>query len=160
MKTVLAICLIICIAFLPVFSFGEEQFATARKDPILAGAFSWYVPGLGQMYSGAILKGAIFFVVEEGLLLGTLLTFAELKPDVTGGINIGLNIKSKEHPDRSEQKIGVILGIAFIVVHFVNVIDAVNTTLRYNKSLQREFYPELNYDMEKNAYEVEFNHRI
>jgi hypothetical protein len=154
------VCLILCITFLPALLLAEEYHTSARKDPILSGALSWYVPGLGQMYSGAFLKGAVFFVIEEALLLGTLLTFAELKLDVTGGIDIGLNIKSKEHPDRNEQKIGLFLGIAFVVVHFVNVIDAVNTTIRYNKSLEREFYPDINYDAERKAYELEFNYRI
>ena len=160
MKFAIVICLIFCIIFLPALLFAEEHYTYARKDPILAGALSWYVPGLGQMYSGAILKGAAFFVIEETLLLSTLLTFAELKLDVTGGIDIGLNIKSREHPDRDEQKIGIFLAVAFIAVHFVNVIDAANTALRYNKSLEREFYPEVNYDVERKAYELEFNHRI
>jgi hypothetical protein len=160
MKTALSLCLIFALLVLPAFSYAEEQFTAGRKDPILAGALSWYVPGLGQMYSGAFLKGAAFFVVEEALLLSTVLTFAELKVDVTGGVDIGLNIKSKEHPDRDEQKVGVFLGITFIVVHFINVIDAVNTTIRYNRSQESSFYPEVNYDVQRSAYELELNHRI
>lgn len=160
MKTVIRICLIFLLVLLPSFSFSAEQYPYSRKDPILAGALSWYVPGLGQMYSGAFLKGATFFIVEETLLLSTLLTFVELKFDVTGGIDIGLNIKSREHQDRNEQKIGIFLGVAFIVVHFVNVIDAVNTSLKYNRSLEHDFYTDIGYSAENDAYEIEFNRRF
>jgi TM2 domain-containing membrane protein YozV len=109
---------------------------TQRKDPILAGALSWYVPGLGQMYSGAILKGAAFFVVEESLLVGTLLTFAEIKLDFTGNVGLGINIKSRSNPDRDQQRKALVLGVSLVAVHFLNVIDAVNTTRKYNRSLQ------------------------
>ncbi len=160
MKIVISLFLIFLLVLLPSFSFSAEQYPYARKDPILAGALSWYVPGLGQMYSGAILKGAMFFIVEEALLLSTLLTFAEVKLDVTGGIDIGLNIKSRENQDKDEQKIGVFLGVALIVVHFVNVIDAVHTSLRYNRSLERDFYTDIGYSAENNAYEIEFNRRF
>jgi TM2 domain-containing membrane protein YozV len=113
---------------------GGEVRAAQRKDPILAGALSWYVPGLGQMYSGAILKGAAFFVLEETLLVGTILTFAEIKLDVTGNVGLGINIKSKSNPDREEQRNALILGISLVAVHFLNVIDAVNTTRKYNRA--------------------------
>jgi hypothetical protein len=105
-----------------------------RKDPILAGALSWYVPGLGQMYSGAILKGATFFVVEEALLVSTILTFAEIKLDFTGSVGLGINIKSKSNPDSEDQRKAVIFGVTLVVIHFLNIIDAVNTTRKYNRA--------------------------
>jgi len=57
------------ILLVPVLTHADNDYAKSRKDPILAGALSWYVPGLGQMYSGAFLKGAAFFVIEEALAL-------------------------------------------------------------------------------------------
>jgi TM2 domain-containing membrane protein YozV len=116
--------------------YGQQGDAgvAQRKDPILAGALSWYVPGLGQMYSGAIVKGAAFFVVEEALLVSTILTFAEIKLDFTGSIGLGINIKSRSNPDREDQKKALIFGISLVAIHFLNVIDAVNTTRKYNRS--------------------------
>jgi hypothetical protein len=113
---------------------GGEARNSQRKDPILAGALSWYVPGLGQMYSGAILKGASFFVVEEALLVSTILTFAEIKLDFTGSVGIGINIKSKSNPDSDEQRKAAIFGVSLVVIHFINIIDAVNTTRKYNRA--------------------------
>ena len=106
----------------------------SRKDPILAGALSWYVPGLGQMYSGSVLKGAAFFVVEETLLVSTVLIFAEIELDVTGNVGLGINIKSKSNPDRDAQSKALILGLSLIAVHFINIIDAVNTARKYNRT--------------------------
>lgn len=106
----------------------------SRKDPILAGALSWYVPGLGQMYSGSVLKGAAFFVIEETLLISTVLIFAEIKLDFTGSVGLGINIKSRSNPDRDDQRNALILGISLVAVHFVNIIDAVNTARRYNRT--------------------------
>jgi hypothetical protein len=113
---------------------GGEARDTRRKDPILAGALSWYVPGLGQMYSGAVLKGAAFFVVEETLLVSTILTFAEIKLDVTGNVGLGVNIKSKSNPDSDDQTKAVVFGVALVAIHFINIIDAVNTTRKYNRA--------------------------
>jgi hypothetical protein len=78
-------------------SLNAESISKEKKDPILAGALSWYVPGLGQIYSGAYLKGIAFFVVEESLFIGTLLSFFELQLDVTGGIDLGYSPRSLVH---------------------------------------------------------------
>jgi hypothetical protein len=160
MKKGILLYLVIILISLPICAYSTDQYLNSRKDPILAGALSWYVPGLGQIYSGAFLKGISFFVVEEALLIGTVLAFFELKLDVTGDINIGLNIKSKENPDRAEQRIGVILGTAFVAVHFLNVIDAVNTSRNFNRSLEETFRTEVGYSPEKESYSLEFNRRF
>ena len=162
MKKVIIICLVIILLALPIFAYTAtaDQYSDSRKDPILAGALSWYVPGLGQIYSGAFFKGISFFVIEETLLIGTVLSFFELKLDVTGDINIGLNIKSKEHPEREEQQIGIILGAAFIAVHFLNVIDAVNSSRKYNRSLEETLQTGFGYNPEKESYALEFYRRF
>lgn len=160
MKKGILLCLVIILFSLPICAYSTDQYEGSRKDPILAGALSWYVPGLGQIYSGAFLKGISFFVVEEALLIGTVLSFFELKLDVTGDINVGLNIKSKESPDREEQRIGIILGATFIAVHFLNVIDAVNTSRNYNRSLEEMFRTGVGYSSEKESYSLEFHRRF
>ena len=72
----------------PVPGASSEMTVHRKKDPIFAGALSWYMPGLGQMYAGDLVKGGVFFVIEEALLIGTVLSFAELKLDVTGDVDI------------------------------------------------------------------------
>ena len=160
MKKGILIFLVFSILSFPTLAFSANKYKDSRKDPILAGALSWYVPGLGQLYSGKLLKGAAFFVIEEALLIGTILSFAEIKLDVSGDINIGLNIKSKAHADRDEQKIGVILGAALIVVHFANVIDAVNTSRKYNQSIENDFYTEFNFNQDESKYTFGFSYRL
>ncbi len=160
MRKCIVVLVIFTLLLVPVLSHAENEHVKLRKDPILAGALSWYVPGLGQMYSGAFLKGAAFFVIEQALLVGTVLSFAELNLDVSGSFNVGLSIKSKEDPDRGEQRTGIILGVSLIIVHFANVIDAVNTSRRYNRDLDMQLYTDFGYDTENEAYRFGVNQRF
>lgn len=138
------------IFFTPYLALSHETDKTVRKDPIFAGALSWYVPGLGQIYSEAYIKGALFWVIEESLLVGTVMSFADLKLDITRAFDLGLIVKSKESTDTKKQRTAVLLGISLITIHFINVVDAVNTTLRYNRAMEKrliintEFHPETN----------------
>ncbi len=152
MKKIIALFMVILFIVLPIVCYGEGEDAFIRKDPILAAALSWYIPGLGQIYGGDILKGAIFWVAEEALIVSTIMIFAELKLDVTGNIGIGINIKEKESPGAEQQKIAVVLGIALVTVHLINVIDAVNTTRDYNRRYEEDIYTTLDYDEETKSY--------
>ena len=158
MKIISGMSVVILLFFMnPVPGVSSEMIVRTKKDPIFAGALSWYMPGLGQMYAGDLVKGAVFFVIEEALLVGTVLSFAELKLDVTGDVDIGLSIKSKENPDRNEQTVGIILGVLFIGVHFLNIIDAVNTTRTYNRSLPVNVYADVDSGTAGNKYSFGFN---
>jgi hypothetical protein len=159
MKRITA-CICIIVVFLsPVLLLGAEK-TYVRKDPILAGALSWYVPGLGQLYAGAYLKGAAFWLVEEALLASTILTLAELELNVTGDINLGVNIKSKENPDNKERKTAFILGTSLVIVHFLNVIDAVNTTSKYNQKQEQKIYTDMTYSTENSSYNAGIHYRF
>jgi hypothetical protein len=67
-------------------------------------------------------------------LVSTVLTFAEIKLDFTGSVGLGINIKSKSNPDSEDQRKAAIFGISLVVIHFLNVIDAVDTTRKYNRA--------------------------
>jgi TM2 domain-containing membrane protein YozV len=163
MRRVIAPLLVLLLILTPVLCTADrserqgDAYGPRRKDPILAGALSWYVPGLGQMYSGAILKGAAFFVVEETLLVSTVLTFAEIKLDVTGNVGLGINIKSKSDPDSEDRQKAVILGITLLAVHFINVIDAVNTTRKHNRELEPYLSFGADRDEAGSAYSLSLN---
>ena len=149
MKKTVALILTLLLFGIPALGFGYEAETYVRKDPILAAALSWYIPGLGQLYSGSAVKGALFWVVENSLLVAAVMPFAELKLDVTGNIGIGVNLKSKDTIfESNEQRVALALGLALAVVHIVNVIDAVNTTRTYNKSFEEEIYTNFQYDGE------------
>ncbi|MGQ9616084.1 MAG: hypothetical protein ACUVWJ_06735 [Spirochaetota bacterium] len=152
MKKIIAFSLVILLGLVPYLTLAEDNRDFARKDPIFAGALSWYVPGLGQFYAGAFLKGAFFWVVEETILVSTILTMAQLELNVTGDINLGLNIKSKENPDKGERRTAIILGTSLVLVHFVNIVDAINTTRKYNRTQGGRLTPSLSYSEEHDAY--------
>ncbi len=153
MKRILAALIMLLIFTAPMLGLAQEADFQQHKDPILAGALSWYVPGLGQFYAGSIIKGATFMVLEFGLLYGTIISVAEIELGVSGNISLGLKIRSKdEEVSSTERTTAIVLGTTLIVAHFVNIIDAVNTTRKYNSELDRKIQPELVYDPEEEAY--------
>ena len=152
MKRTIALVMVLLVIAVPVLCFGTDGTAFVRKDPILAAALSWYIPGLGQLYSDAILRGAIFYVVENALLIGALVPFVELKLDVTGNMGVGVDLKSKDTIfENNDQRVALALGVALAVVHIINVIDAVNTARDYNKSYEDTLRTNLQYDVETDS---------
>ncbi len=149
MKKVIIFLVLVSLFLAPVSAFSQT-----KKDPIFAGALSWYVPGLGQIYSEAYLKGAIFWVVEESIMVGTVLTFANLKLDITRAFDLGMVIKSKEAPDEKDKRSAILLGIALVTVHFFNVVDAVNTALRYNRNLESNYFFHSGYKFENDSFSI------
>jgi len=154
MKKIVVFILVLLLVLVPCLTLAEENRDFVRKDPIFAGALSWYVPGLGQFYAGAFLKGAFFWVVEETILVSTILTMAQLELNVTGDINLGLNIKSRENPDKAERRTAIILGSSLVVVHFINIVDAINTTRKYNRTQGGRLTPSMSYSEENKAYRL------
>jgi TM2 domain-containing membrane protein YozV len=45
--------------------------SSARPNPNLAGLLSFIVPGVGQIYNGAFLRGIFWLVVTPGFWIGT-----------------------------------------------------------------------------------------
>ncbi len=154
MKRIAIFLIIFLLLAVPFTSFASGNEVKTKKDPIFAGALSWYVPGLGQIYSEAYLKGAIFWVVEESLMVGTVLTFANLKLDITRAFDLGMVIKSREAPDEKDKRTAILLGISLITVHFFNVVDAVSTALRYNRNLENYYFFNTDYDYSENRIEM------
>jgi hypothetical protein len=132
-----------------------------RKDPILAAALSWYIPGLGQLYSGSVLKGALFWVVENSLLIAALTPYAELKLDVTGNVGIGVNLKSRDNILESNTgRVSLVLGLTLAVVHLINVIDAVDTTRQYNRAYEERLDTKFGYDINSQELILGFKGRF
>jgi hypothetical protein len=152
----LALALLGCV---PLAALADQP-APERKDPILAGALSYYMPGLGQFYGGAYLKGAAFWVLEQTLLVSTLLTIAEVELSVSGDISLGLNIKAKDETSRKQRKTAIILGSTLAVVHFINIIDAVNTCRNYNLQRAEGMFADFRYDEELRTYNLELKTRF
>jgi len=162
MKKILVAILLLLVLAAPVYCLAqEEDFPKYEddilryKDPILAGALSWYVPGLGQIYAGSIFKGVTFMAVEFALLYGTIISIAEIELGVTGGFTLGFKIKGKGSDVTSaERTTAIVLGTTLIVVHFINIVDAVNTTRRHNIDIDQKIRPEVNYDPEMKVYNL------
>jgi len=152
MKRITALVMVLLVIAVPALCFGTDGTTFVRKDPILAAALSWYIPGLGQLYSDAVLRGAIFYVVENALLIGALVPFVELNLDITGNMGIGVDLKSKDAIfDSNEQRVALALGVSLVIMHIINVIDAVNSARDYNKNYEDALRTNLQYDMETDS---------
>jgi TM2 domain-containing membrane protein YozV len=49
----------------------EAPLTLARRDPNLSAVLSFVIPGLGQIYNGAWLRGAFWLIVTPGLWIGS-----------------------------------------------------------------------------------------
>ncbi|RKY01081.1 MAG: hypothetical protein DRP54_04310 [Spirochaetes bacterium] len=143
--------IILMVLFTSAAGYSQEVYY-GKKDPVLAGALSWYVPGLGQVYGGSVIKGAMFWIAEQVLLYGTIVSFAELKLEVTRNIDIGLNITSHENPTKEEKRRALLMGSALVVLHFYNIIDAVNTSIKYNRQYSENVSIDVYYNEETMSY--------
>ncbi len=103
-----------------------------RKDPLLSGVLSWYMPGLGQFYCEKYVKGSIFWLIENTLFISTILTVADINFSVNKDIGFQFSIKPKETISRKEETIGITLAVSFVLFHIYNVIDAVQTAKNVN----------------------------
>jgi TM2 domain-containing membrane protein YozV len=152
MKRITALFMVFLVIAVPALCFGTDGTTFLRKDPILAAALSWYIPGLGQLYSDDVLSGVIFYVVENALLIGALVPFVELKLDVTGNMGIGVDLKSKDTIfESNDQRVALALGVSLVIIHIINVIDAVNSARDYNKSYEDALRTNLQYDVETDS---------
>ncbi len=136
----------------------NNVFFLKKRDPIFAGMLSWYVPGLGQYYSGQYAKGTIFLVTEYSIVIGAL--FYYLNFDFAAGTGSGFSLKMDARRtnlgvvETSRRNIFVGLLVLTGAMHLYNVSDAVLSARDFNRSLDRrrqnmrDGYPELNFDYE------------
>lgn len=74
-------------------AFREIPASSDRKDPRLAGALSVFVPGLGHMYAGETLKGAVLSGIFVGSIVAVIgadigQTNASITPAAWGAITL------------------------------------------------------------------------
>ncbi len=137
-------------------SMEYDSVLFAKKlDPIFSGMLSWYMPGLGQYYSGEYLKGTIFLVTEYTLVFAAIFYYLDF--DFAAGTGNGFSLKV----DAKRTDLGVVetsrrnvffglIGCA-VMLHLYDVYDAVMSARSYNSRLEksrlqyRELYPKLNF---------------
>lgn len=143
-KVIFSLFVIILLFYSVDLDAGEKH---SRKDPLLAGVLSWYMPGLGQFYAGKYLKGSIFWVVENTLFVSTILTVADIHFSVDKDVGFQLNIKPKEKLSTRQKTIAISLAISYVAFHIYNVVDAIQTTKNVNaESLEKKEQSRLNFD--------------
>lgn len=129
MRRLVCLCVLLGVAA----GVSGEEAVSARRNPLLAGALSWYSAGLGQMYTGDYLKGGAFFVVDNALLLLALNAVAEVNLVVNENLGTTLNVRWR---DRRSVEYNAARAtfylVSYAVFHSYNVFDAVHTALRKN----------------------------
>ncbi len=127
---------IVTIFFLfSIFQTRIKADSFSNHDPLIAGVLSWYRAGLGQYYNGQYLKGTIFWIVDNTLLISTILTVADINFSVNKDIGFQVNIKPKEKITSTSQNIALSLLLTYTVFHIYNVVDAISFVKhKYNTS--------------------------
>lgn len=137
----------------------NNVFFMKKRDPIFAGMLSWYVPGLGQYYSGQYVKGTVFLVTEYSIVIGALFYFMNFDFSAGGDSGLSLKVDARRTDlgvvETSRRNVFIGLMATAGLLHLYNVSDAVMSARDYNRSLDRrrqqmrEKYPEINFDYEK-----------
>ena len=50
---------------------GRGRTENLMKDPGLAAVLSFFIPGVGQIYNGKILRGVFWLIITPGMWIGT-----------------------------------------------------------------------------------------
>lgn len=117
---------------------AEEDRATVRTEynPFLAGTLSWYSAGLGQIYTGNYVKGAVFFTVDSALLLLMVNSVADFNLNIDDKLGFSLNVQLKSQKDIEYNSLmATFFLVSYISFHFYNVFDAVMVSARKNAEL-------------------------
>lgn len=133
MKRIILITILIIIF---TINTAADTIQQRPKDPLLAGVLSWYMPGLGQFYSGRYLKGSVFWIVENSLLISTIITVADLNFSIDEEIGFQFSIKPKDDLTQQEKTLGISLTIAYVAFHIINVVDAIQSVNSDNRILR------------------------
>jgi hypothetical protein len=120
----------------------DQAFFEKKRDPIFAGMLSWYMPGLGQFYSGEILKGTFFLVTEYSLTIGAIFYFLNFDFAAGEGSGFRINVDDKRADlgvvKTSRRNVFIGIMSLVLVIHLFNVADAVYSARNYNVELERK----------------------
>jgi len=121
-------------------SFTHAYSLQDKKDPMLAAAFSWFTPGLGQVYVGNYLEGGIYWVIDRALLWGAILTIADIKFNLNSDVGAGFSVNFKENLSNTRIWTSLGLGLGFVAFHIYQIIDASSDANCYNKKKLADYY--------------------
>lgn len=120
----------------------DRDFFEKKKDPIFAGMLSWYVPGLGQYYSGEVGKGTFFLVTETGLTVTALFYFLNFDFSAGNGGGFRINADAKRTDlggvETSRRNIFIGMMTAVFALHLYNISDAVSSAKEFNLRLEKK----------------------
>ncbi|MCD6578653.1 hypothetical protein J7L48_04195 [bacterium] len=111
-----------------LFLLSKPLSLPMRRNPYFAGALSWYYPGLGQLYNGKTLKGALLFSSELALLyIGT-----NLVSDVSFKLEESIVVNPKNNISRGDRNLSIGLFSILACLHIYNIVDASSDSIKHN----------------------------
>jgi len=118
---------------------AQDEVILSRKDPYLAGTFSFFNPGLGQFYVGETMKGTFFWLGENVLFFSSILTVMDLSFKFKKDFGFEFKLQQKSNLSNERVFVAIGLGVGFIILHIINIFDAVDSAKQYNKKLENKY---------------------
>lgn len=141
--------IILCFCFFFIIDnfWAKDDIIFQKKNPFLAGALSFYNPGLGQLYVGDTTKGILFWASENILLFSALFISMDIKLNLKKDFGFEFSIKKKNNLSIERKITSISLGTFFIIIHIINIIDAINSAQNYNKNIEKKYFSLINVDI-------------
>ena len=112
-----------------------------RYNPAIAGVYSFFIPGLGQIVSGESERGIMFFL---GYTISSTIWYSSL-------ISYAKNIYLEENDSKQlrRKQIAITSGIAVTSIWIISIIDASNcakiNNLYYRDKYKTSIKPDINF---------------
>jgi hypothetical protein len=123
----------------------------SRKDPFLAGFFSFLMMGTGHFYTGKYQKGSLFLFADILLKSAFVGLVLHLKSEYTTETKDTVYWKDLRATDR-----GVVIGfgILYAVILMLNVSDAIESAHEYNRRYLRESRFQFSLDSSNSCFKL------
>ena len=147
-RALVCLCVFFFIALCPAASPGsppaggdgqtETPYAWSfqeRRDPFFAAALSWFIPGMGQVYVGRPLEGAGYWLFDNVLFWGAIVTIAHLDIGLERDIGFRFAVRMRENLSPARVWTSVGIGVGWLAFRVYTVLAAAEKASTHNQQI-------------------------
>lgn len=116
------------------YDYNNSNFYFDKKDPLFAAALSWYVPGLGLLYTENWFRGIIYYSVSNFLLFYAFSQITNIQYSLQQFLTFSFNFTNSSDQINNSENIAKASAIflGYIGVRLLSIVDSTFTAYHYN----------------------------